>query len=256
MTDEFPRTPFSWFRSGVPERDERSRAHAQARLETHIAERSRQRPSSPPFLRRRPPRRLAGPLAAAFVVVGAGVAVASGFWRTEHTAHLPVFTPAGKLSSAFHVGTRASGSCWTASLASGAADAWRCAAGNAIHDPCFAASPHAKTVVCFLDPWHPVTILALTKPLPRHGPTLAQTLPWAIETTDGRRCTYLTGATAPMGAERINYGCTDHSYLIGSPNRSTPLWTIRSSRTYRPDRPGHPTPLADFPLAQIRRTIS
>ena len=256
MTDEFPRTPFSWFRSGVPERDERSRAHAQARLETHIAERSRQRPSSPPFLRRRPPRRLAGPLAAAFVVVGAGVAVASGFWRTEHTAHLPVFTPAGKLASAFHVGTRASGSCWTASLASGAADAWRCAAGNAIHDPCFAASPHAKTVVCFLDPWHPVTILALTKPLPRHGPTLAQTLPWAIETTDGRRCTYLTGATAPMGAERINYGCTDHSYLIGSPNRSTPLWTIRSSRTYRPDRPGHPTPLADFPLAQIRRTIS
>jgi hypothetical protein len=111
-------------------------------------------------------------------------------------------------------------------------------------------------VVCFLDPWHPVTILALTKPLPRHGPTPAQTLPWAIETTDGRRCTYLTGATAPMGAERINYGCTDHSYLIGSPNRSTPLWTIRSSRTYRPDRPGHPTPLVDFPLAQIRRTIS
>jgi hypothetical protein len=256
MTDEFPRTPFSWFRSGVPERDERSRAHAQARLETHIAERSRQRPSSPPFLRRRPPRRLAGPLAAAFVVVGAGVAVASGFWRTEHTAHLPVFTPAGKLSSAFHVGSRASGSCWTASLASGAADAWRCAAGNAIHDPCFAASPHARSVVCFLDPWHPVTILALTKPLPRHGPTPAQTLPWAIETTDGRRCTYLTGATAPMGAERINYGCTDHSYLIGSPNRSTPLWTIRSSRTYRPDRPGHPTPLVDFPLAQIRRTIS
>ena len=256
MADEFPRTPFSWFRSGVPERDERSRAHAQARLETHIAERSRQRPSSPPFLRRRPPRRLAGPLAAAFVVVGAGVAVASGFWRTEHTAHLPVFTPAGKLSSAFHVGTRASGSCWTASLASGAADAWRCAAGNAIHDPCFAASPHARSVVCFLDPWHPVTILALTKPLPRHGPTPAQTLPWAIETTDGRRCTYLTGATAPMGAERINYGCTDHSYLIGSPNRSKPLWTIRSSRTYRPDMPGHPTPLVDFPLAQIRRTIS
>jgi hypothetical protein len=256
MADEFPRTPFSWFRSGVPERDERSREHARARLETHIAERSRQRPSSPPFLRRRPPRRLAGPLAAAFVVVGAGVAVASGFWRTEHTAHLPVFTPAGKLSSAFHVGSRASGSCWTASLASGAADAWRCAAGNAIHDPCFAASPHARSVVCFLDPWHPVTILALTKPLPRHGPTPAQTLPWAIETTDGRRCTYLTGATAPMGAERINYGCTDHSYLIGSPNRSTPLWTIRSSRTYRPDRPGHPTPLVDFPLAQIRRTIS
>jgi hypothetical protein len=199
---------------------------------------------------------LAGPLAAAFVVVGAGVAVASGFWRTEHTAHLPVFTPAGKLSSAFTVGSRARGSCWTASLASGAADAWRCAAGNAIHDPCFAASPHAATVVCFLDPWHPVTILALTKPLPRHGPTLAQTLPWAIETTDGRRCTYLTGATAPMGGERINYGCTDRSYLIGSPDRSKPLWTIRSSRTYIPDVPGHPTPLEHFPPVAILRTIS
>ena len=126
--------------------------------------------------------------------------------------------------------------------------------GNSIHDPCFAAATDATSVACFLDPWHPVTILRLTKPLPTHEPTHS-TLPWAIETTDDRRCTFLTGATAPMGGERINYGCTDGSFLIGAPDRSRPLWTIRSAKTYRPDTPGHPAPIASFPLAEIEETV-
>jgi hypothetical protein len=240
MSDE----RFAELRPWEPERDDDARNRALARLQARM---------SPP--RRAPRRRLV--LAAALVVlaVGAGVAIASGFWRTVHTGHLPVFTSQGTLNPRFTVGTTARGYCWTDSLATGSKDAYRCFQGNLIHDPCFAPSPHARTVACFVDPWHPVTILDLTKPLPKHGPVDPRALPWAIQTTDGRHCTFLTGATAPMGGERINYGCTDRSFLIGAPNRSKPLWTIRSSRTYRPDPPGHPRPIASFPLAKIARTV-
>ena len=50
-----------------------------------------------------------------------------------------------------------------------------------------------------------------------------------------------------MGGERINYGCTKGWFLIGAPNTRPPLWTIRSSPRYIPDRPGHPTPLRPLP---------
>jgi hypothetical protein len=58
-----------------------------------------------------------------------------------------------------------------------------------------------------------------------------------------------------MGGERVNYGCTDRSILIGNPDTTTALWTIRSARAYKPDLPGHPAPIDSFPLAQIARTI-
>ena len=111
------------------------------------------------------------------------------------------------------------------------------------------------TVACFIDPWHPVTLLRLDRPLPPHGPLPTGALPWAIETTDGRRCAFLTGAIAPMGGERINYGCVGGSYLLGSPDERTPPWTIRSAAGYRPDVPGHPTPIGRFPIVGIGLTV-
>jgi hypothetical protein len=212
----------SELRPWEPERDEDARERSRARLAQRFGRR-----------RRRP---YAVAVILAVVAVGAGVALGSGFWRTQHTGHLPVFTPQGTLSPRFHVGHTARGYCWTSSSATGARDAYRCFEGNLIHDPCFAARHDAKVVACFLDPWHPVTLLRLTKPLPKPAPG-ATTLPWAIETADGRRCTFLTGATAPMGGLRINYGCTDHSYLVGTPNRSKPLWTILSAAKYVPEAP-------------------
>lgn len=247
MTDDRDRKPFSALRAWVPERDDAARERARVRLDAHVA-------AARPARRSLPARRLALALAAVAVAVGAGVAIASGFWRTHHTGHIPVYTAAGALNPRFHVGRRSAGYCWTASLATGAADAYRCMEGNAIHDPCFASSTRASSVACFRDPWHPVTILRLTRPLPRHARAHGS-LPWAIETTDGRRCTFLTGATAPMGGERIDYGCTDGSFLIGAPLRDKPLWTIRSARAYRPDPPGHPAPIASFPLAAIEETV-
>jgi hypothetical protein len=253
MSEDPTRIPFSLLRASAPARDEAARERARALLEAHVAGTA---PARPRLLRRwRPPSRWVASLAGVLVVAGAGAAVAAVLLRTDHTGHLPVFTPQGALSSQFHVGSHGSGYCWTASLATGASDAYRCMQGNAIHDPCFVDPVNHAMVACFIDPWHPVTMLRLDRPLPRHGPVLGSPLPWAIVTSDGRHCVFLTGATAPMGGERINYGCVGGSYLIGVPDRSHPLWTIRSARTYRPDAPGHPTPLRDFPLVGIRLTV-
>jgi hypothetical protein len=254
MPDGHDRTPFSALRAWLPQRDDAARERALALLEDHIAGAPAHQPGAGRRRRRR--RQWAAPAVALVLAGGAGGALAAVLLRTAHTGHLPVFTAQGTLSPQFHVASAANGHCFTASLAAaGEADAYRCIAGNAINDPCFAATPHARTVACFLDPWHPVTLLRLTRPLPRHGPILAGALPWAIETESGLRCTYFTGATAPMGGERINYGCTKGWFLIGAPNTRPPLWTIRSSPRYIPDRPGHPTPLRRFPLAQIKLTV-
>ena len=250
---EHGRDPFSQLRSWELERDEVARARARRRLDAQIdriAPKRQHRPAA-----RAPRRRVVLALAALVLLVGAGVAIAAGFWRTQHTGHLPVFTGDGTLSPRFHVASTGRGYCWTASLATSARDAFRCFQGNAIHDPCFAPEAHARSVVCFVDPWHPVTVLRLTKPLPRHGPLFGRALPWAIETVDGRHCTYLTGATGLMGGHRVNYGCTNRTYLLGSPDEHEPLWTIRSAKTYRADTPGHPSPISRFPLAMIARTF-
>ncbi|MGD0386369.1 MAG: hypothetical protein ABSB73_09555 [Solirubrobacteraceae bacterium] len=257
MTEKPSRTPFSALRAWVPTRDDAARERARLLLDERIDAEARGQLAAASRRRRvRAPRsRLIALLAAVTVVAGAGGAIAAILTRTEHTGHLPVFTAHGELSPQFRVGSRGRGYCWTSSLATDETDAYRCMQGNAIHDPCFAASPHADTVACFIDPWHPVTLLVLTRPLPTHAPATAEALPWAIETGDGRRCVYLTGATAPMGGERINYGCVGGSYLIGSPDRRAPLWTIRSANSYVPDRPGHPTPIDRFALVAIKLTV-
>lgn len=245
-----PRSPYCALRAWEPLRDESARARALARLELHLER------SGP--LRRRPrlrlPRRWIAPAVALAVVAGGGGAVAAVLLRTEHTNRLAVFTARGTLAPQFRVGARGSGHCWEASLAAEVPGAYRCFEGNAIHDPCFAASAHARTVACFVDPWHAVTVLRLThrlsrlRPLP-HG----SRLPWAIVTADGRRCAFMTGATALVGNERINYGCTDGSYLIGAPDRRSPLWTIRSVRHFR--LADMHIPLSHFPPVGIRQTI-
>jgi len=256
MPEDPTRFPYSALRPSTPMRDEDARASARALLEARISAAAPPRARTAPSRRRRSPRgRWIASFAAVAVVAGAGGAVAAILARTAHTGHLPVFTPQGTLSSQFHVGSRGRGYCFTSSLATGAGDAYRCIQGNAIHDPCFAASAHASTVACFLDPWHAVTLLSLERPLPPHSGAQRDDLPWAIETADGRRCVFLTGATAPMGGERINYGCVDGSYLIGAADTRAPLWTIRSARSYRPDPPGHATPITSFPLVAIKLTV-
>lgn len=249
-----PRHPYTALRAWEPARDPHARARARALLELHIEDAAVRRRPRRSRRRPRPPRRWLVPVVTLIAVAGGGGAVAAVLLRTEHTAQLAVFTAQGRLAPRFHVGARARGYCWESSLAADTPNAYRCFRGNLILDPCFAPSAHARTVACFLDPWHPVTLLRLTRRLPRPGPPIQGTpLPWAIVTTDGRRCTFMTGATAPIAGERINYACSDHTYLIGSPHTRAPLWTIRSARRFTLSEMH--APIRRFPLVGIRQTI-
>lgn len=122
------------------------------------------------------------------------------------------------------------GSCFTGSLAAARRDAWRCTVGSLIYDPCF-KSARSRDLICVFAPWYRTAIrLRLTTALPRFGnrsiPTL-QALPWALELADGRRCRFLTGATAAVGTKRLNYGCkTGSAALWGYPIRSRQPWAI------------------------------
>lgn len=92
-----------------------------------------------------------------------------------------------------HVSARQSGHCWTASIASQRSDAYRCMAGNAIHDPCFTISPHE--VACPTDVADNRGIaLELTRPLP--PPTSTRNV-WQMLLSSGARCNIGTGTTIP-----------------------------------------------------------
>ena len=49
---------------------------------------------------------------------------------------------------------------------------------------------------------------------------------WALELADGTRCTFLQGATAGIEGKRINYSCTDGSYIVGDPETGA-VWTAQ-----------------------------
>jgi hypothetical protein len=139
------------------------------------------------------------------------------------------FTPGG-LAAGLAVAARAPGSCWTASLASASRpDAWRCMAGNAIHDPCFVGFAGADQVAaCLQSPWSSrVVLLTLSAPPPREAPRPANLLagaPWALELASGERCTMFTGATWGVAGMRVNYGCPGDVSVVGELDRSAPTW--------------------------------
>lgn len=125
------------------------------------------------------------------------------------TTMAKTFTPydsAGAITAT--VGSRATGNCWTNSIADPSASTYRCIAGNQILDPCFAppAQPHAGTVACFTDPWSPGVLLSLTGPLPASRPATRPT-PWALELAGGARCVGLTGTVVQVGSTDLTYGC-------------------------------------------------
>jgi hypothetical protein len=153
---------------------------------------------------------------------------------TAQTTRVKIYRPliGGDLSPALHFTRKTEGSCFSGSAADPRADAWRCSIGNTIVDPCF-SDPRAHTWVACPTTGTPfglgVIRLKLTKPLPaklaNHG-IAGQGKPWAVKLADGKVCTFLTGATFVFHGKRANYGCTKTTFLAGSPNRSSPTWTI------------------------------
>ncbi len=131
-----------------------------------------------------------------------------------------------------------SGSCWTSSIAAPyRVDAWRCAVGNGISDPCFQI-PDNTNLICGVNPENPSSefILQLTKPLP--APSVVEGFApvnwaWLVQLQDGTLCSPFTG-TLPFAAdgESANYDCAPGPLgkdimIFGDLNASSSVWTAK-----------------------------
>jgi hypothetical protein len=103
------------------------------------------------------------------------------------------------------------GHCWSASIAVLSAGAYRCFAGNAILDPCFAPPQTGRpgTVACVADPWSPAVVLRLAKPLPNDATARSANRPWAFVLASGTRCVASTGTVPALGGVNLPYQCSD-----------------------------------------------
>ncbi len=134
------------------------------------------------------------------------------------------------------------GSCWTSSIAAPyRADAWRCAVGNGIQDPCFQIDGSTSTLLCAMNPADPAAtssfVLSLTKPLPvpeSPGAPAPNNWAWLVKLGDGTVCSPFTG-TLPFAAdgEVAEYGCAPQSpggpawNIFGDLNASSSVWTAK-----------------------------
>jgi hypothetical protein len=101
----------------------------------------------------------------------------------------------------------AAGNCWTTSIAVPRSGAYRCLATNKILDPCFAASPTARTVSCYDDPWTAPMVIRLTDRLPGRDGALPPSHPWAVKLGNGTRCVAVTGTVQVVGNVALTYSC-------------------------------------------------
>lgn len=110
---------------------------------------------------------------------------------------------------------RQRGECFTTSFAAPRTDTWRCLAVE-IEDPCFESPTQPDTVLCVDSPWSRRAVLLRTVLDRADHPELRLQI-WALEIANGRKCSFLTGATAVFKGKRANYGC-------GDPGRRGTLW--------------------------------
>jgi hypothetical protein len=130
------------------------------------------------------------------------------------------------------------GSCWTNSIAAPfRTDAWRCAVGNGVSDPCFEIPNNSSSLVCNVNPAvvdsTSTFLLKLTRPLPApevpSGPPPSNWA-WLIQLADGTLCTPYTG-TLPITAtgEAANYDCAPGPLgdvmIFGGLDVSSSVWT-------------------------------
>ncbi len=183
----------------------------------------------------------ASPIAPVAPVPGAGSGASTA--NTASATQVIAYAPSVSTSTPVK-----SGSCWTNSIAAPyRADAWRCAVGNGISDPCFQI-PGSSNVACGVNPEKPSAtfVLKLTKPLPApqqpsqslqgQGQSPAGGV-WLVALADGTPngtlCSPFTG-TLPFAAdgESANYGCAPGPLgrdvmIFGDLNASSAVWTAK-----------------------------
>ena len=171
--------------------------------------------------------------------------VPTGLARTDQRYFLP-FTRDG-LNPGLSVTGNERGVCgFTSAAALARPDAWDCIGDtNQIHDPCF-ENPFAERddpgeLACITSPFtSEVVLFTLNEPLVRdkeaaaigsNGPNRAMdltdpwVLPWALELTNGERCTLLPGTVDVFAGLPVHYGCSGGA-ILGEPDREQPVWTV------------------------------
>lgn len=167
------------------------------------------------------------------LLLGAGLAGAFGriSWQRNRPTDVRIYDPAGAIAT-----EERDGSCFAGSVAAERSDAWRCAIGNGIHDPCFETVAGMNEVVCADGPWGKSAFkLNLTEPLPvAYGNHDSGTVgrPWALELVGGARCVALTGTVEIVGGITLEYGCTSGD-AGGGLDRHRKQWRVlvRSGKT-------------------------
>ncbi|MCB9126365.1 MAG: hypothetical protein H6638_00390 [Ardenticatenales bacterium] len=118
------------------------------------------------------------------------------------------------------------GQCEGMSLALARPNAWRCAVGDQLFDPCVVGSD-GQTLVCDADPIEgtPGFALRLTAPLPTvEASPSNETTAWMIQLVTGVHCRFASGVTGLVGEQRINYVCTDQRIVLGDLQRDNGTW--------------------------------
>lgn len=174
-------------------------------------------------------------------VVAVGVAVGIGCSAPQVAAArtaVATFSPFagdGTLRGGLRATPEYGGSCASGSFMVSGADVFRCFAGNAIRDPCYvddlAGNDDRSVVVCVATPWdRSVVRLRISGDLDSAFGARANAPPWALRLSSGTRCVFLEGATTVVRGQRLNYGCGNGRWLIGTPDRGRPTWRIRQVR--------------------------
>ena len=143
-----------------------------------------------------------------------------------HVVRLSPVTATGVMKPNWRVTLhRGRGHCFAGSEAVGDG-AYRCFSGNLVLDPCWAergagSRPH---VLCAASPW----LRSAARVRLRHLPATTgrpHNL-WGLQLANGRKCTFVQGASGTFHHKRIGWDCAGGLYLYGEPDRTTARWTI------------------------------
>ena len=186
-------------------------------------------------------------MACLLAACGASAGQSAGGSATKRVQVSPV-TANGMAASGFRVAsTAANATCEPGSEAIG--EAYRCFAGNAIYDPCWAEKAAAPTVLCLPYPWSRSEVSLRVRgslgAIPSQGhPGLAE--PWGVELAGGRRCLLAQGAHTEFAGHVIDYYCNGRLWLLRGLTENGQVWRAGSVITSKSGK------LARGPTEEIR----
>jgi len=181
---------------------------------------------------------LAATLLTSGLTMTASAAPAGARTATQVTTFNP-WTAAGKLAAGIKVSerVRAADCTYSSSYDMGNGDAWRCfQTSGAFYDPCFAPPNRSRVtqVACITNPWAgKAIILTLAKPLARSSwgtpRASAAKYPWAMDLSNGQRCSVIGGTSQVVDGVGLYYGCPRGD--ASDPSTGSRPWTVRYETT-------------------------